>query len=126
MTKFTVALLQLLPGSTPEETMKKGISACRQAKAAGADIALFPEMWNCGYRIPEDIGQLKAAAVPVDGAFVQTFGALAAELDMAIAITFWNSMNPFRAIPSCCLTGTESGCGLMPRCTPAISVKSAG
>lgn len=94
MTKFTVALLQLLPGSTPEETMKKGISACRQAKAAGADIALFPEMWNCGYRIPEDIGQLKAAAVPVDGAFVQTFGALAAELDMAIAITFLEQYEP--------------------------------
>ena len=65
-----------------------------EAKAAGADIALFPEMWNCGYRIPEDIGQLKAAAVPVDGAFVQTFGALAAELDMAIAITFLEQYEP--------------------------------
>ena len=51
-------------------------------------------MWNCGYRIPEDIGQLKAAAVPVDGAFVQTFGALAAELDMAIAITFLEQYEP--------------------------------
>lgn len=88
MKKFTVALLQLLPGRTQEDALNKGISACREAKATGADVALFPEMWSCGYRIPEDSGQLKASAIPADGAFVQTFGTLAAELDMAIAITF--------------------------------------
>ena len=88
MKKFIVALLQLLPGKTPEDALQKGVSACRKAKAAGADAALFPEMWSSGYTIPEDIEQLKAEAVPADGPFVQTFGTLAAELDMAIAITF--------------------------------------
>lgn len=94
MKKFIVALLQLLPGKTPEDALQKGVSACRKAKAAGADVALFPEMWSSGYTIPEDIEQLKAEAVPADGPFVQTFGTLAAELDMAIAITFLERYEP--------------------------------
>ena len=94
MKKFIVALLQLLPGKTPEDALQKGVSACRKAKAAGADAALFPEMWSSGYTIPEDIEQLKAEAVPADGPFVQTFGTLAAELDMAIAITFLERYEP--------------------------------
>lgn len=49
MKHLRIALLQLLPGQTPEESLKKGLDACRQAKAQGADIALFPEMWSCGY-----------------------------------------------------------------------------
>lgn len=47
-----IALLQLQPTGTPEGQLEKGLAACRQAKAAGADIALFPEMWNNGYTIP--------------------------------------------------------------------------
>ena len=35
--------------------------------------ALFPEMWSCGYDIPEDIGVLKSMAVSADGDFVSAF-----------------------------------------------------
>ena len=31
-----------------------GIKACREAKANGADIALFPEMWSSGYTFPHN------------------------------------------------------------------------
>ncbi len=64
------------------------MEACRKAKVLGADIALFPEMWSNGYDIPEDAEALQRAAVPADGEFVSGFGKLAAELNMAIAITF--------------------------------------
>ena len=89
-----VALLQLLPGHTQEENLQKGIRYCRSAKAAGADIALFPEMWSSGYQIPENIEKLKEEPVPADGPFAEAFGNCAAELHMAVGITFLESYEP--------------------------------
>ncbi|MCI9361217.1 MAG: carbon-nitrogen hydrolase family protein [Hungatella sp.] len=83
-----VALLQLLPEKNLSGQLKKGISACRQAKDMGADIALFPEMWSDGYEIPQDAGQLSSLAIDSSGDFIHAFGQLAADLDMAIAVTF--------------------------------------
>lgn len=92
--KLKIALLQILPTGTLEENLKKGISCCREAKERGADIALFPEMWSDGYEIPEDIEELKRMAVSADGEFVKAFGELAAELDMAIAVTILEQHDP--------------------------------
>ena len=83
-----VALLQLLPGRTADESARIGAEACARAKSLGADIALFPEMWSCGYTVPDDPARLAALALPPDGAFVRRFGELAAGLDLAILITF--------------------------------------
>ena len=83
-----IALLQILPTGSLNGNREKGVEACRKAKVLGADIALFPEMWSNGYDIPEDAEALQRAAVPADGEFVSGFGKLAAELNMAIAITF--------------------------------------
>ena len=94
MKQLTVALLQILPGGTQAENLKKGIEACRAAKRAGADLALFPEMWNNGYHIPRKMQALRAEAVAADSQFVMTFGALASELEMAIAVTFLESFSP--------------------------------
>lgn len=38
-----------------------------------AFMQLFPEMWSCGYNIPEDISELKAMAVSSEGEFVRAF-----------------------------------------------------
>ena len=94
MKSFKVALLQLLPGKTAAENRKKGMEWCRRAKEMGADLALFPEMWSCGYTIGEEEEQWQAAAVDADGGFVRAFGALAKELEMAIAITFLERFAP--------------------------------
>lgn len=94
MKSLKVALLQLMPGRNDEDNLQKGLAACRQAHDAGADIALFPEMWSTGYHIPRDADALKAAAVPSDGAFVTAFGRLAAELQMAIGVTFLEQYEP--------------------------------
>lgn len=48
MNLLNIALLQILPQNTLEENLQKGLEACRQAQKAGADIALFPEMWSTG------------------------------------------------------------------------------
>lgn len=114
MTTLTVALLQLAPpGRGLRANLATGEAACRRAKAIGADIALFPEMWSNGYSpaatdLPTDEvyrhprlwdGAPPAPPLPTpeviwgdeaitrDGPFVTHFRELAAELDMAIALT---------------------------------------
>jgi N-carbamoylputrescine amidase len=115
---INMALLQMNSAGTDQEAnLAKGESFCRRAKEMGADVALFPEMWNVGYtpfyspepgpsdlwRAPErwhgeaaqaDSGleraraRWQARAVGRDGEFVTHFCNLARELEMAIAITY--------------------------------------
>lgn len=92
--KLKIALLQLLPGDGIEEQAQIGTAACRKAKEMGADIALFPEMWSSGYQIPQDEKILNGMAVSATSDFVQGFGRLAAELQMAVGITFLESHRP--------------------------------
>ncbi len=89
-----IALLQLLPEGSPEGQLRKGQAACRRAKELGADIALFPEMWSDGYALPQDPSELEALALGADSGFVAAFGTLAAELQMAIGITFLEKHEP--------------------------------
>lgn len=89
-----IALLQMLACGTDQEANRaKGDAYCRQARELGADIALFPEMWNVGYTgfdpgTPGAHERWEAGAVERDGAFVRHFRELAVELDMAIALTY--------------------------------------
>lgn len=83
-----IALLQLLPGKTLQEQLRLGTAACERAKALGADIALFPEMWSCGYSIPQDKEKLDSLALKAQSSFVRSFADLAFRLEMAIGITF--------------------------------------
>lgn len=92
--KLKLALMQLLPTDSLEGQYQKAAETCRKAKEMGADIALFPEMWSCGYRIPEDIGELKALATPADGEWVAAFGELARRLEMAIGVAFLEQFEP--------------------------------
>lgn len=88
MNILNIALLQIAPCGSLEKNLEKGMDACRRAKEAGADIALFPEMWSNGYNIynrPAD--EWTAEPIPSDGDFVNAFGRLAQELEMSIGIT---------------------------------------
>lgn len=119
MTLFQIALLQMsAPGSDQAASLAKGQAFCRRAKALGADLALFPEMWNVGYtyglpeyapeydlylhperwpehtapmpaRIEEErAGWAQEQAIGAEDEFVLAFRRLARELDMAIALTY--------------------------------------
>lgn len=83
-----IALLQILPTGSLNGNREKGVEACRKAKVLGADIALFPEMWSNGYDIPETRKRCSARRFRRTGNSCPGFGELAAELNMAIAITF--------------------------------------
>ena len=51
-------------------------------------------MWSNGYHVPEYPDRLRLESIPAAGEFVRTFGRLAAQLDMAIAITFLERYEP--------------------------------
>lgn len=107
MRQLVVALLQMAAHGTDQEAnLRKGEAYCRRAKAMGADVALFPEMWNIGYTpypgTPGDYDRVgletpdalraraawQAQAIERDGPFVRHFRALARELEMAVALTY--------------------------------------
>jgi predicted amidohydrolase len=84
LSTFTVALLQIAACGTDQDANRAiGTAACHAAKAQGADVALFPEMWNVGYTDFDSAG-----AISQESDFVRHFQNLARELDMAIALTF--------------------------------------
>lgn len=116
MSTFTVALLQqALPGPDLSANLATGEAACRRAAAGGADLALFPEMWSNGYTstvpegadqdtevyrhprrwqgrppvaVPDHAAVWRGPAVGEDSPFLRHFRRLAAELRMAIAVTY--------------------------------------
>ena len=85
MNTFTIALLQLIPETALEENLAKGLKACEHAKALGADLALFPEMWQIGYS--SELMNLRHALSLQDD-FIQQFCTKAQSLKMAIALTY--------------------------------------
>ena len=83
-----------MPGKTLDEQQRIGTEACRKAKEMGADVALFPEMWNDGYYLPQDEKEVTALAVSAGSDFVLDFRDLAKELEMAIGITLLEENDP--------------------------------
>ncbi len=94
MSLIKVALLQMAAcGNDQDANLAKGEAFCRQAGEMGADIALFPEMWNIGYTFfdpaqPNAREIWQAQAISQDDDFVAHFKALAKELEMAVALTY--------------------------------------
>src|SRR5918911_1601127 len=89
-----VALLQMSGcGGERGANQAKGEVFCRRARAARADIALFPEMWSIGMT-PFDKARegererWQAQAIGRDDPFIAHFRSLARELGMAIALTY--------------------------------------
>ena len=87
-TELRIALLQLVGcGYDRAASLARGEAACRAAAEAGADIALFPELWSTGYAfIDGDLTRWRAQAIARDDQWVRAFSGLAAELHMAIVV----------------------------------------
>ncbi|MDC7234394.1 MAG: carbon-nitrogen hydrolase family protein [Spirochaetales bacterium] len=92
--KLTVALLQMHAAGNDQEKNKMAADKyCREAAEKGADIALFPEMFNIGYTGISGSGEdavknWQDQAVSPDGEWVGYFRNLARELNMAIGCTY--------------------------------------
>ncbi len=109
---LNIAFLQLLPGKTQEENLEKGLLACRKSKEKGADIALFPEIWNIGYDIDQEPETLRKLAVSVDSPFVTVFQELAKNCKWRSVSRFLKVTIRRRAIRSVCLICMENGAPL--------------
>lgn len=94
MNRFRVALCQLLPGKSLSENLEIGLNSCKKAKAMGADLALFPEMWSCGYDIPQEKDKLTETAILIDSPFMTAFQQAAKNLQMAIGMTLLEQYDP--------------------------------
>lgn len=93
---FKVAILQLNAINNQNKSLIKGIESCRKAKKMGADIAVFPEMWNIGYEMPNSDQNLEdwiQKSILENSDYILKFKELAKELNMAIAITFLEKTN---------------------------------
>jgi len=86
-----VALLQMTSyGEDQSANERKGEEFCRNASKIGADIALFPEMWNIGYS-PSYLNKIKPWwewAINQENNFVIHFQELARELQLIISLTY--------------------------------------
>jgi predicted amidohydrolase len=91
---FKIAILQLTSLPSQDENLRKGMEYCNMAKGMGADLALFPEMWNTGYKFSQNAEELRKKAVAADSFFVNEFKRTAKELNMAIAITYLEKWDP--------------------------------
>jgi predicted amidohydrolase len=75
----------------PHANLSAGIDACLRAQAAGADLVVFPELWQIGYgACPAGARRdaWLARAEPVDGSWVSAFRELATSTGTAVAVTF--------------------------------------
>jgi N-carbamoylputrescine amidase len=99
VTLTKVALLQMTGcGNDKNANLVKGDLFCRRARAMGADIALFPEMWSIGMTFfdpkrEDDRERWQALAISRDNSFIVHFRNLARELNMAIALTYLEKWN---------------------------------
>ena len=94
MQLLRVAMLQLMPTGSGAGNLEKGLRACERAKAMGADIALFPEMWSNGYHVDRDVNVLCRESVPGDGEWGIRFSEAARRLEMAIGVTMLEEYHP--------------------------------
>jgi predicted amidohydrolase len=93
-----IALLQLAGnGRDQDANLVDGEAACRRAAAEGADIAVFPELWNIAYtksEADEPREVLARLALDCEGAFFGHFRALAKVLGIAIGMTYVERYEP--------------------------------
>jgi predicted amidohydrolase len=98
--RFRVALLQIAPhGNDDSRNLAKGIQYCRDAKAVGADLVVFPELWNIGSAQALPLGGeaqrlWNASAIAQNNIFFRRFADVARDLKTNIAITYLEVFHP--------------------------------
>jgi N-carbamoylputrescine amidase len=91
LSSVRIALLQLQAVGNQDANLRRGLAACEDARAWGADIALHPEMWNNGYETDEGSDgsrRFREPALTKSDPFLSEFRAAARRLEMAIAVSY--------------------------------------
>jgi predicted amidohydrolase len=90
---LAVALLQLnSAGAAPDANLHRGLDAIEIAAARGADLAVFPELWQVGYSLGPDREHAQRVvdrhAITLDDPYVGAFVDAARRLRIAVLVTF--------------------------------------
>jgi predicted amidohydrolase len=93
MATVTIALVQRSAcGTDTRRNLERGLVACRDAAALGADVALLPEMWQLGYAdCPTDPQGRRGwldLAISAEDRWLQSFRDVARECDLAVVTTY--------------------------------------
>jgi predicted amidohydrolase len=93
MSTLDIALIQADGcGTDTGANLRRGLAACRMAADLGADLALFPELWQIAYTdCPADTaGRRRWAALAIHPGhrWLQAFRDLARQAGLAIAVTY--------------------------------------
>lgn len=88
-----IALVQWRAASAaPEENLRRGLDACERAARTGADLVVFPELWQTGYApCPEDPVAARGwadLAVEDTGPWLTEFRKAAARHRIAVVSTY--------------------------------------
>ena len=122
---FKVALLQIAPSENDQNVnLAKALQYCRDAKSAGADLAVLPELWNIGCApCPIDEAGRRswtAAAINQQSDFFQKFVTLARELTMSIAVTYLELHRPKPRNTVSIINSGGKSCLIIRKCFSAI------
>lgn len=92
MPHLTIALAQLSPLQNPDASREAGLRAVTAAGAAGADIVVFPEMWQIGYVGCPATGPYRAAwqarAITPEALWLNAFRSAARDTGVAVLATY--------------------------------------
>ncbi|MGW4420946.1 carbon-nitrogen hydrolase family protein [Streptosporangium sp. NPDC004631] len=91
-----LALIQCraMPGD-PDENLRRGLAACTEAARLGADLVVFPELWQTGYAPcssdESEARRWRALATDASGPWVGAFREIAVRERLAMVITYLDS-----------------------------------
>lgn len=93
MSMLSIALIQSDGcGTDTGVNLRRGLAACRKAADLGADLVLFPELWQIAYTdCPADPARRRrwtGRAIDPGDPWLEAFRDLARHADIAIAITY--------------------------------------
>ena len=93
-TRFNLGLLQLAANPTGADLLAVGETAVREAAAAGAQIAVLPELFRSPYFCQQMEPAFFDLAEPVPGPTTARLGLLAAELGVVIVASLFEQAAP--------------------------------
>ncbi len=86
---FTIALVQLALGGTPEQNLEKGLLWVRRAAQQGGQVICLPELCRSVYFCQKEETRHFDLAEPLGRTSFEAFSALAKELQVVISVPFF-------------------------------------
>jgi N-carbamoylputrescine amidase len=87
--KFTIALIQLALGGTPEQNLEKSLAWVRKAAREGGQVICLPELYRSIYFCQKEDHRYFELAEPLQGPSISAFREAAEALGVVIIVPFF-------------------------------------